>query len=133
MWLDRAEHIRAPLDGAGELDRAARRDRRHIPRRAILATLVFAGLRIGELLDLRWRDVDLTAGLITVRASRRTPACGKSTCCRRSVTSWSISKRPLVARIRTISCSAPATRTGRARPTWADAFSLLPSSGQTSG
>jgi integrase len=70
VWLDRAEQIATLLDAAGELDRAARRDRRHVPRRATLATLVFAGLRIGELLDLRWRDVDLTAGRITVRASK---------------------------------------------------------------
>jgi integrase len=31
---------------------------------------VFAGLRVGELCDLCWRDVDLTAGRITVRASK---------------------------------------------------------------
>ncbi len=31
---------------------------------------MLAGLRIGELLDLRWRDVDLTAGRVTVRASK---------------------------------------------------------------
>jgi integrase len=70
VWLDRAEHIRALLDAAGELDRQARGDRQHVQRRAMLATLVFAGLRISELLDLRWRDVDLTAGRITVRASK---------------------------------------------------------------
>jgi integrase len=70
IWLDRADHIAALLDAAGELDRAARRDRQHVRRRAMLATLVFAGLRIGELLELRWRDVDLTAGRITVRASK---------------------------------------------------------------
>jgi len=70
VWLDRAEQISVLLDAAGELDRAARKDRQHVPRRAILATLVLAGLRIGELLDLRWRDVDLTAGRITVRASK---------------------------------------------------------------
>jgi integrase len=70
VWLDGAEHIAALLDAAGELDRDARRDRRHIPRRAMLATLVLAGLRIGELLGLRWRDVDLTAGRIIVRASK---------------------------------------------------------------
>lgn len=70
VWLDRAEHISALVDAAGELDRDARLDRQHIPRRALLATLVFAGPRIGELLDLRWRDVDLTSGRITVRESK---------------------------------------------------------------
>lgn len=70
VWLDRAEQIAALLNAAGELDLKARRDRRHVPRRAILATLVLAGLRIGELLELRWRDVDLIAGRITVRASK---------------------------------------------------------------
>jgi integrase len=39
-------------------------------RRALLATLVFAGLRIGEALALRWRDVDLARGTITVRAAK---------------------------------------------------------------
>jgi hypothetical protein len=31
---------------------------------------VFAGLRIGGLLQPRWRDVDLTAGGITARTSK---------------------------------------------------------------
>ncbi|MGH2916438.1 MAG: tyrosine-type recombinase/integrase [Solirubrobacteraceae bacterium] len=70
VWLDSAGQIGALLDGAGELDARARRDRQHVQRRAILATLVFAGLRIGELCELRWRDVDLTAGRLTVRASK---------------------------------------------------------------
>jgi integrase len=69
VWLDRAGHIAALIDAAGELDREARADR-HVPRRAILSTLVFAGLRIGELCDLCWRDVDLSGGRITVRASK---------------------------------------------------------------
>src|SRR5436305_4851674 len=69
VWLDSAEQIGALLDAAGELDREARVDRQ-VPRKAILATLTFAGLRIGELVDLRWRDVDLAAGRITVRSAK---------------------------------------------------------------
>jgi integrase len=67
-WLDRAEHIRALLDGAGELDHDP--GNRTGQRRALLATLVYSGLRIGEALALRWRDVDLARGTITVRASK---------------------------------------------------------------
>lgn len=36
----------------------------------MLATLAFAGLRIGELLALRWRDVDLAGTWITVADSK---------------------------------------------------------------
>jgi integrase len=39
-------------------------------RRALLATLVFAGLRISEALALRWRDVDLARGEIVVSTSK---------------------------------------------------------------
>ena len=69
VWLDSGEHIGALLDAAGELDREAQANRR-VPRRAILSTLVFSGLRISELIELRWRDVDLAGGTITVRASK---------------------------------------------------------------
>lgn len=64
--LDRVDHITALLTAAGELDRRARADRRHVARRAIVATLVFGGLRIDELCGLRWRDVDLATGRIRV-------------------------------------------------------------------
>jgi integrase len=67
-WLDRADHIAALLDAAGERDRQARVCRGQ--RRALLATLIFAGLRIGEALALRWRDVDLERDTISVRDAK---------------------------------------------------------------
>ncbi len=69
-WLDRAEQIAALLQAAGELDREARVDRRATPRRTLLAALTLGGLRIGEALALRWRDVDLAAGRLHVRDSK---------------------------------------------------------------
>ena len=70
VWLDRAEQIQALLDAASELDAEARVDRRHIPRRAIIETFVYGGLRIEELTELRWRDVDLAAGRLNVAQSK---------------------------------------------------------------
>jgi integrase len=68
-YLDRAEQIEALLDAAGQLDAEAPANRR-IARRAMLATITFAGLRISELLALDWRDVDLAAGRLRVRQSK---------------------------------------------------------------
>jgi integrase len=67
-WLDRADHITAMLDAAGRLDQGAKVRRGQ--RRALLATLTFAGLRIGEALSLQWRDVDLARGTIVVRDAK---------------------------------------------------------------
>jgi integrase len=69
-YLDSAAQISALLDAAGTLDRGAAKDRRHVERRAMLAVLVFAGLRISELCALRWRDVDLAGGWLTVGESK---------------------------------------------------------------
>jgi integrase len=62
------EQVAALLAAASELDDEDRSGRRI--RRPLLATLAFAGLRVGELLALRWADVDLAAGRIRVRASK---------------------------------------------------------------
>lgn len=68
--LDSAAAIGALLDAAGSLDAASREENRHVHRRGIVTVLVFAGLRISELCDLRWRDVDLAGGWLTVRDSK---------------------------------------------------------------
>lgn len=68
-YLDSAEQIAALLDAAEALDRLAARGHpghRHIRRRAMLAMLTFAGLRLGKLLALRWRDVDLGNGRLRI-------------------------------------------------------------------
>jgi integrase len=64
-WLE-PEQVAPLLDAAGALD--ADRSRRDDPggRRAMVATLILAGLRIGELTALRWRDVDLASGRLEV-------------------------------------------------------------------
>jgi integrase len=67
-FLDRADHVGALLEAAGELDGAALARRGQ--RRALLATLAFAGPRIGELLALTWREVDLARGTIAVHDSK---------------------------------------------------------------
>jgi len=68
--LDRAEQIEALLVAARELDAEARVDRRCTPRAALLATLVFSGVRISEALALRWADVDLAAGRMRINDSK---------------------------------------------------------------
>jgi integrase len=70
VFLDRAEQIVALLDAAGRLDAERTRPDQRLPRRAMVATLVFAGLRPTEQLALDWRDVDLAAGRLRVRASK---------------------------------------------------------------
>ena len=68
VYLTNAAHIQTVLDAAGELDANPRS--KTSGRRALVATLVFAGLRSGELCDLRRRDLDLEHKRITVRQSK---------------------------------------------------------------
>ncbi len=64
-WLE-PEQVGPLLDAAGAIDRGRKRSDDPHGRRAMLATLTLAGLRIGELLALRWRDVDLASGKLRV-------------------------------------------------------------------
>jgi len=71
-YLDRPEQIAALLEAASALDAQAadRCDRDTCLRRPLIATLVFAGLRISEALALRWRDVDLAGGRLRVGSAK---------------------------------------------------------------
>jgi integrase len=64
-----AEQVTAVLDAAGELDREATRYKQ-TGRRAIMSTLILAGLRVGELAALKWGDLDLTNRKLYVRDSK---------------------------------------------------------------
>jgi integrase len=68
VYLDSAAQIEALLGAAYQLDRE--RSSRIRDRRTLIATLVFAGLRAHELAALRWCDVDLEVGRISVRVSK---------------------------------------------------------------
>lgn len=62
------EQVAALLGAAGELDEESRNGIHR--RRALLATLALAGLRISEALDLRWRDVNLNGRQLQVASSK---------------------------------------------------------------
>jgi len=68
VHLDSVEQIATLLEAAGQLDR----DKRWLTndRQPIIATLLLAGPRAGELCDLRWRDVDLANGRIRIGRSK---------------------------------------------------------------
>jgi integrase len=68
IHLDTADQIQILLDAAGNLDE--RRTARTSGRRALIATLVLAGLRAGEASQLRWRDVDLANGRLRIARSK---------------------------------------------------------------
>jgi integrase len=59
----RRDRIASPAEAAALLEAVPERDR------ALWATALYAGLRRGELMALRWADVDLAAGVIRVERS----------------------------------------------------------------
>lgn len=64
IYIDTATQITILLEAASELD--GDKLARTSGRRALVAVLVFAGLRVSEACALRWRHVDLGSGRITV-------------------------------------------------------------------
>jgi integrase len=73
LYLSSAAQMRALLNAAGAFDAAARRDHQHLARRAVITTFLLSGVHTGELLRLRWKDVDLDSRvlLITGNSARR--------------------------------------------------------------
>jgi integrase len=97
VHLDSAEQIAIVLEAAGELDRGdavldvqdrrgrASKQRQPVQttgRRAAIATLLLGGGRASATGSMVWRDVDLATGGSRSGATRPTPACARSTCCR---------------------------------------------------
>ena len=131
-YIDTAAQIAALLDAAGELDREAQEGRRHVHRRAMLATLTFAGLRLGELLSLRWRDADLGAGWLRV-GEAKTDAGTRRVKIRGALRDELEGSRPARAGPRTRSCSPPLPAVRTHRATSAGGCWSRRSSGRTSG
>jgi integrase len=68
-YLDCADKIKALLDANSEVGTGAL-DHRRVYQRTVLSTFLFAGLRVGELCALRWKDVDCTNSTLRVTASK---------------------------------------------------------------
>ena len=68
--IDSAAGIAALLDAAAEHDEEARTRGRTGLAHALVAVLMFTGVRISEALSLRWRDVNLAAGVVTVAGTK---------------------------------------------------------------
>ncbi len=64
------EQLPALLDAAGKLGTEEKPSEYRTVGKALLTTLAGTGLRIGEALDLQWRDVNLSSLTLKVRASK---------------------------------------------------------------
>ena len=63
IWLE-LDEIRSLLDAAGH-------------HRALVATMILSGLRLGELCALRWRSVDLASGVLEVEDAKTDAGSGR--------------------------------------------------------
>ncbi|MBI2903010.1 MAG: tyrosine-type recombinase/integrase [Candidatus Methylomirabilis oxyfera] len=65
------DEVRRLLDAARALDQErAGRHGTEVSRYLLLLTLLLTGLRVGELMGLQWRDLDLSSGVLEVRRQR---------------------------------------------------------------
>ena len=64
------EQVLAVLDAAGELDHESTYYSRKGGRRAIMASLMLTGVRVSELCDLKWGDLDLVGRKLYVRDAK---------------------------------------------------------------
>ncbi|MEO8967210.1 MAG: phage integrase SAM-like domain-containing protein [Solirubrobacteraceae bacterium] len=76
-FLEVDEYL-ALLHAAGELEAEARSDFKGLGRRAMIATLGLAGLRISELVGLRVAQVDLQRARFKLTDARPRPVCARS-------------------------------------------------------
>ena len=74
----------------------------------MLATLIFAGLRISEALHLRWRDIDLAGGRLRVAGSKTDAGV-------RWVPLMPALRDELIARKPALRTAPPTTRSSRRR------------------
>jgi integrase len=74
-WLE-PEQVE-PLRNAAVIGLRGGRTRPDPRTRTLYATAICTGLRIGELLALRWQDVDLASGRLTVRESKTDAGTGR--------------------------------------------------------
>ena len=71
-----ADELRDLLAAAGEIDRTSLRYR--IGRRPMIAVMGKSGLRVTEMCQLRWRDVESTTSVSLSERRRLTPVYGRS-------------------------------------------------------
>ncbi len=65
-----ATELDAIVTAAAEVDAAGAGDPDHVPIRPILLTGIYTAMRQGDCCQLRWADVDLKAGFITVKTGK---------------------------------------------------------------
>ena len=66
-YLDSADKIAATINAAAAID--AEKGRGNCGS-AVMCAFIFGGFRIGELVDLRWKDIDLANGRISISHSK---------------------------------------------------------------